>query len=66
MPFPTGSFIRRGEDIAPAFEALKGRAEALYVVVDPLVGTHRIRINTFWLRDCRRCTPSGKGSKREV
>jgi ABC-type uncharacterized transport system substrate-binding protein len=34
--------IRRGEDIAPAFEALKGRAEALYVVIDPLVGTHRI------------------------
>jgi ABC-type uncharacterized transport system substrate-binding protein len=41
--------IRRGEDIAPAFEALKGRAEALYVVVDPLVGTHRIRINTLVL-----------------
>jgi ABC-type uncharacterized transport system substrate-binding protein len=41
--------IRRGEDIAPAFEALKGRAEALYVVFDPLVGTHRIRINTFAL-----------------
>src|SRR5262245_40268463 len=41
--------IRRGEDIAPAFEALKGRAEALYVVIDPLVGTHRIRINTLVL-----------------
>jgi putative tryptophan/tyrosine transport system substrate-binding protein len=41
--------IRRGEDTAPAFEALKGRAEALYVVVDPLVGTHRIRINTLVL-----------------
>ena len=26
--------IRRAEDIAPAFEALKGRAEALYVVTD--------------------------------
>jgi hypothetical protein len=26
--------IRRAEDIAPAFEALKGRAEALYVVGD--------------------------------
>ena len=39
--------IRRGEDIAPAFEALKGRAEALYVVLDPLVNTHRIRINTL-------------------
>jgi putative ABC transport system substrate-binding protein len=37
--------IRRGADIVPAFEALKGRAEALYVVLDPLVNTHRIRIN---------------------
>ena len=41
--------IRRGEDIAPAFEALKGRAEALYVVIDPLMNTHRIRINTLAL-----------------
>jgi putative tryptophan/tyrosine transport system substrate-binding protein len=41
--------IRRAEDIAPAFEALKGRAEALYVVLDPLVTTHRIRINTLVL-----------------
>jgi len=39
--------IRRGEDIAPAFDALKGRAEALYVAVDPLLNTHRIRINTL-------------------
>jgi putative tryptophan/tyrosine transport system substrate-binding protein len=29
--------IRRGEDIVPAFEALNGRVEALYVVIDPLV-----------------------------
>jgi putative ABC transport system substrate-binding protein len=41
--------IRRAEDIAPAFEALKGRAEALYVVTDALVSTNRIRINTFAL-----------------
>jgi len=41
--------IRRGEDIAPAFEALKGRADAFYVCIDPLVGTHRIRINTLAL-----------------
>src|SRR5262249_56777726 len=26
--------VRRGEDIVPAFEALNGRAEALYVVLD--------------------------------
>jgi putative tryptophan/tyrosine transport system substrate-binding protein len=41
--------IRRAEDIAPAFEALKGRADALYVVGDALVMTHRIRINTLAL-----------------
>jgi putative ABC transport system substrate-binding protein len=41
--------IRRGEDIAPAFEALKGRADALYVCIDPLMNTHRIRINTLAL-----------------
>jgi putative tryptophan/tyrosine transport system substrate-binding protein len=39
--------IRRAEDIAPAFEALKGRADALYVCGDPLVFTHRIRIHTL-------------------
>jgi putative tryptophan/tyrosine transport system substrate-binding protein len=41
--------IRRAEDIAPAFEALKGRAEALCVIADPLVETNRIRINTLAL-----------------
>jgi ABC-type uncharacterized transport system substrate-binding protein len=41
--------IRRGEDIVPAFEALNGRAEALYVVIDLLSNTHRIRINTLAL-----------------
>jgi len=39
--------IRRAEDIAPAFEALKGRADALYVCGDALVNTNRIRINTL-------------------
>jgi ABC-type uncharacterized transport system substrate-binding protein len=43
------SEIQRGEDIVPAFEALNGRADALYVCIDPLVGTHRIRINTLAL-----------------
>jgi putative ABC transport system substrate-binding protein len=38
--------IRRGEDIAPAFEALKGRGEALYAVIDSIVNASRIRINT--------------------
>jgi putative tryptophan/tyrosine transport system substrate-binding protein len=37
--------IRRAEDIAPAFEALKGRADALYVCSDPLINTNRTRIN---------------------
>jgi putative tryptophan/tyrosine transport system substrate-binding protein len=41
--------IRRGEDIGPAFEALKGGADALYVVIDALVVTNRIRINTLAL-----------------
>jgi ABC-type uncharacterized transport system substrate-binding protein len=41
--------IRRGEDIAPAFEALKGRAEALYVAGEPLILTNRARINTLAL-----------------
>jgi putative tryptophan/tyrosine transport system substrate-binding protein len=39
--------IRRAEDIAPAFDALKGRADALYVFGDPLMATNRIRINTL-------------------
>jgi len=43
------SEIRRPEDIVPAFEALKGRAEALYVCNDPLVTTNRISINTLAL-----------------
>jgi ABC-type uncharacterized transport system substrate-binding protein len=41
--------IRRGEDIVPAFEALNGRAEALYVVIDPLINTNRTRINILAL-----------------
>ncbi len=39
--------IRRGEDIAPAFEALKGGAQALYVTLAPLVAAHLVRINTL-------------------
>jgi putative tryptophan/tyrosine transport system substrate-binding protein len=41
--------IRRTEDIAPAFETLKGRAQALYVVGDPLLSTNLVRINTWAL-----------------
>jgi putative ABC transport system substrate-binding protein len=43
------SEIRQAEDIVPAFEALKGRADALYVCADPLVTTKRIHINTLAL-----------------
>jgi putative ABC transport system substrate-binding protein len=39
--------IRRAEDIAPAFEGLQGRADALYVCTEPLVSVSRIRINTL-------------------
>jgi len=45
VPLP----IRRVEDIAPAFEGLKGRAEAFYATGDPLVNAQRVRINTFAL-----------------
>ncbi len=38
------SEIRHPEDIAPAFEAFKGRAEALYICNDPLVTTNRTLI----------------------
>jgi putative ABC transport system substrate-binding protein len=43
------SEIRRAEDIAPAFATFKGRADALYVVGDPLQFTYRVRINTLAL-----------------
>jgi putative tryptophan/tyrosine transport system substrate-binding protein len=39
------SEIRRAEDIDPAFEALKGRVDALYLPPDALTGTNQIRIN---------------------
>lgn len=41
------SEIRRTEDVSPAFLKLKGQADALYVVSDPLVVANRIRINTL-------------------
>jgi putative ABC transport system substrate-binding protein len=45
----TISEIRRAEDIAPVFDALEGHADALYVCVDPLLNTYRIRVNTLAL-----------------
>jgi putative tryptophan/tyrosine transport system substrate-binding protein len=41
--------IRRAEDIAPAFEAFEGRADALLVVFDALISTNRNRIGALAL-----------------
>ena len=41
--------IRRVEDIAIAFEALKGQVDALYACTDALVNTNHDRISTFAL-----------------
>ena len=41
----TTSEIRGAEDITPAFEALRDRADALYLSADPLLMTNRTRIN---------------------
>ena len=41
--------IRRAQDIVPAFDALKGSADALYVCTDALANANRIRINTLAL-----------------
>ena len=38
---------RQVEDIASAIDALKGRADALYVATDPLVFNNRVRINAL-------------------
>jgi putative ABC transport system substrate-binding protein len=39
--------IRRTEDIAPALEALKTRADALYIATDPVVLANRSRTNAL-------------------
>jgi putative ABC transport system substrate-binding protein len=39
--------IRRAEDIAPAIDTSKGRADALYVCADTVTNTHRIGLNTL-------------------
>jgi putative ABC transport system substrate-binding protein len=41
--------IQRADDIAPAFDKLRDRADALYLCGDPLVTTNRVRINTLAL-----------------
>jgi putative ABC transport system substrate-binding protein len=42
--------VRRGDDIAPAFDTLRGRAEGIYVFGDPLTNTNRSRIAALALR----------------
>ena len=41
--------IKSAQDIPVAFEGLEGRADALYVVTDPLVAANRVRINMLAL-----------------
>ena len=41
--------IRRPADIAPAFDSLQGRAQALYVVNEALTNNNRVRIHTLSL-----------------
>ena len=55
--------IWRTEDIATVFETFKTKVEALYVCADPLLGTHRIRINTLAL-DAR--LPTMHGNREHV
>jgi hypothetical protein len=42
--------LRQAEDIAPAFAAIAGRTDALYVCGDLLQSMYRIRINTLALK----------------
>jgi putative tryptophan/tyrosine transport system substrate-binding protein len=41
--------IRRSEDIAPALQSIKGRAQAVYVCTDPLTILNRLSINNWGL-----------------
>jgi hypothetical protein len=56
------SGIRQAEDIAPAFVAFKGRADALYVAGDPRQFTYRLR----WDCGCRQCLRGGRTPKWQV
>jgi putative ABC transport system substrate-binding protein len=41
--------VQQAADIAPAFEALKGRAQSLYVVGESLTSANQVRIHSFAL-----------------
>jgi putative ABC transport system substrate-binding protein len=51
--------VRQAEEIAPAITALKGRADALYVVIEALVKTNQSQINALAL-DARLPTMHGE------
>jgi putative ABC transport system substrate-binding protein len=57
--------VRRAEDIAPAFDALKGRVEALYVCSDPLASAQQTRIATL-AQGARLPSISGTGGHAEA
>lgn len=46
---PVGLEIRRAEDFAPAIDALKGRADALYACADALISANAAHINALAL-----------------
>ena len=46
---PAGLEIQRAEDFAPAIDALKGRADALYACADALISANAARINALAL-----------------
>jgi putative ABC transport system substrate-binding protein len=43
--------IRRAEDIAPAFDSIKSKADAIYLIADPLIAASRTRIITLALSE---------------
>jgi len=45
----TSSEIRKADNIVPALEAFRGRADALFVVLDPLISNNRLPIATLAL-----------------
>jgi len=48
--------IWRSEDITPVFESIRGKADALYVVSDPLIAANRTLITTLGsVRGYRQC-----------
>ena len=62
------SEIRRAAEIAPAFEAIQGRADALYVCGDALMSTQPEFASTPWRWDCacRQFFLIGSMPKRQV